>query len=333
MENLEASTYEQYIPESESNSEYDTDSDDSDRVVQTHNIGYHNVHHDREHTFLNDTKMKDYETSRNDLFTPKLSKVRILIDSKNMVTHDNERNTSNYVVEFENENSSHNNTNGLGNYKNLIAFRLIKAIIPNSIYNVNNNNNRVDLYYGDPIVKHEITFTNGSYTFSELGDHFKDALNTAVTGTPFAINNNTVSYKYELTNSTQYYFDWTIANSAWRLVGAIAQSETVSIYTSTRTFPNVVQHTSHYVDLVIPQIPYIACKHNPKGKHIVERIPLSQDSGSLVYHVNDEIFENYFYPFELSKLNVILYDDSGDQFYECQNNDNSFEFELTIMNY
>ena len=332
MENLEASTYEQYIPESESNSEYDTDSDDSDRVVQTHNIGYHNVHHDREHTFLNDTKMKDYETSRNDLFTPKLSKVRILIDSKNMVTHDNERNTSNYVVEFENENSSHNNTNGLGNYKNLIAFRLIKAIIPNSIYNVNNNN-RVDLYYGDPIVKHEITFTNGSYTFSELGDHFKDALNTAVTGTPFAINNNTVSYKYELTNSTQYYFDWTIANSAWRLVGAIAQSETVSIYTSTRTFPNVVQHTSHYVDLVIPQIPYIACKHNPKGKHIVERIPLSQDSGSLVYHVNDEIFENYFYPFELSKLNVILYDDSGDQFYECQNNDNSFEFELTIMNY
>jgi len=333
MESIEASTYEQYIPDSESNSDYDTDSDDSDRIIQTHNIGYHNVHYDKNDTFINNTDVKDYEKLRNDLFTPKLSKVRILIDSKNMVTHNDNRDTSNYVVELENENSPHNNTNGFGNYKNVIGFRLIKAIIPNSVHNVNDNNNRVDLYYDSSETKYEITLTNGSYTFSKFGDHFKDALNTVLGSTSFKINNNTVTYKYELTNGTQYFFDWNIPNSAWRLVGAIAQSETLSVYTSPRTFPNVVQHTSHYVDLVVPQVPYIACKHNPKGNHIIERIPLSQNSGSLVYHINEEIFENHFFPIELSKLNIMLYDDTGDQFYECQNNDNSFEFELTIMNY
>ena len=37
----------------------------------------------------------------------------------------------------------------------------------------------------------------------------------------------------------------------------------------------------HFVDLVIPEIPHIACKKNPLGKNLVERIPVYMtNSGS-----------------------------------------------------
>ena len=39
---------------------------------------------------------------------------------------------------------------------------------------------------------------------------------------------------------------------------------------------------------------------------------------------------NYFYPMKLSQLTIQLIDDHGN-IYDCNNADNSFEFELTIL--
>ena len=46
-------------------------------------------------------------------------------------------------------------------------------------------------------------------------------------------------------------------------------------------------------------------------------------------HIN---LENYFTPTNINSLNIQLYEDTTDTLYDCQNNDNSFEFELTILN-
>ena len=98
------------------------------------------------------------------------------------------------------------------------------------------------------------------------------------------------------------------------------------------TSDNVVQQSVQFVDLVIPEIPYIACKRNSVGKNLIDRIPLDCEQGSIMYYSSDINLENYFTPVNLNSLTIQLYEDTTDTLYDCQNNDNSFEFELTILN-
>ena len=70
------------------------------------------------------------------------------------------------------------------------------------------------------------------------------------------------------------------------------------------TSDNSVDFSGHYVDLVVPEIPYIACKHNGRGAAIIERIPLDVNAGSLLSystHSSEVYTQNYFY----SKWNEI----------------------------
>ena len=94
-----------------------------------------------------------------------------------------------------------------------------------------------------------------------------------------------------------------------------------------------VDQTKHFVDLVIPEIPSIACKMGSKKK-VIDRIPLNSPSGSLVYYRSPEgelQTHNYFYPMKLSRLNIQLYDNHITNFYDCNNGHNYFEFEITIV--
>ena len=86
------------------------------------------------------------------------------------------------------------------------------------------------------------------------------------------------------------------------------------------------------MDLVIPEIPYIACKRNSNGKNIIDRIPLDEARGGLVSYSSDINLDNFFYPINIYKITIQLYEDTSNSLYDCQNNDNSFEFELTILN-
>ena len=63
----------------------------------------------------------------------------------------------------------------------------------------------------------------------------------------------------------------------------------------------------HYTDLVVDEIPYIACKNNPAGHHVVDRIPLNVDYGSNVsYEPYRDPYQNYFLPISLNKLTIKL---------------------------
>ena len=59
-----------------------------------------------------------------------------------------------------------NSTSGYGNFDNVIGFRLIKAMVPNSIYTVNDNNKNIIIQMsGSSEVS--INLTSSSYTFNE----------------------------------------------------------------------------------------------------------------------------------------------------------------------
>ena len=98
---------------------------------------------------------------------------------------------------------------------------------------------------------------------------------------------------------------------------------------------NIADLTIHYVDLEVKEIPYIACKKNPTGKSIIDRIPVASVAfNAQVIHktsISEYFSQNYFYPITLSKLSIVLYEDSQDIPYYNENADNYFEFEITIL--
>lgn len=305
----------------------DTSDDDMNAQLLSNNIGIHyNNFQTANGNFMNMEDQKQYESIRNKYFTPEIRKIRILIESKN-ITYTSNRNTSNYTIHFENNTS--NSTSGYGNFDNVIGFRLIKANVFNSIYNVNINNRKLNITVGATTTP--ITLDVGSYTFSELGNHLQTKLNTTLSPNVFTVVSNETTYKYNITiSSGTFTMDWNnIDGYSYRLLGFNNTSHSGS---STYTSDNVVQQSTQFVDLVIPEIPYIACKRNSIGKHLIDRIPLDCEQGSIMYYSSDINLENYFTPINLNSLNIQLYEDTTDTPYDCQNNDNSFEFELTILN-
>ena len=327
-----------YQDESDS-SENDIDessSDDEHSHLLSNNIGVlYNKFNTKDTKFINQEEVEEFASLRNKYFTPEISKIRILVDSKNII-HTINHDTSNYEISL-NQGESNNPTSGFQNYKNVIGFKLIKAILPNTLYQVTSANNKINFQYetsssSDGTLR-IATLTPGVYTFDDLGDHIQTQMNDAIlTANPFIIttNTSTIKYTFTLNGSEEFYFK---KSSAWRILGIFNKDQTPSDSANSITSDFVVDHSSHFVDLVIPEIPYIACKHNIQGKKIIDRIPLSVSAGSIVYYTAaHDRFDNYFYPINLSKLTIQLYEDTENTFYDCDNGDNSFEFELTILN-
>ena len=318
------------VEDSSEDNPSDSSSDEEHSQLLSNNVGVlYNQFNVKDTKFMNMESAEEYQSKRNELFTPELSKIRILVDSKNVTHKTTDHDTSNYTVELNGDDTT-NSTAGFGNYENVIGFKLIKAIILNTVYQVTTNNNTINFNYGgsDKVS----TLTPAKYSLDEFADQIKLQMDASVSGTPFTVTIDDVTvYKYRIVSSTSnFYF---LKSSAWRLLGILNMDEEASTASTDKTLPNVIDHSIHYVDLVIPEIPYIACKHNMSSKNVIERIPLNVDAGDIVYYTaSQDNFNNYFYPINLSKLTIQLYEDTNDSFYDCQNADNSFEFELTILN-
>ena len=56
----------------------------------------------------------------------------------------------------------------------------------------------------------------------------------------------------------------------------------------------------HYFDIVIPEIPYIACKHNTDRRNVIERIPIVSSNDELLVY-EDSTFE------EMTKISFFQY--------------------------
>ena len=318
-----------YKYNSSSSDEYDDSSDeDLNSQLLSNNIGIQYKNFNIPNDFMNKEKSNEYESIRNKYFTPEISKIRLLIDSKN-IDHTLDHSTSNYTIHFDGENVK-NKTNGYGILNNVIGFKLIKAMIHNSFYNVNDNNKNL-IFQMSGSSEVSISLTPGNYTFTELGNHLINTLNSHSNLSGFSIKIDNKSLTYEIKNTSDFRIKWYSSRGyAYRLFGFLNIDDTE--YSTSHISNNIVQQNTHFVDLVIPEIPYIACKKNNTDKNIIERIPLNQERGSLISYSTDINLDNYFYPIIIDKLTIQLYEDTSDTLYDCQNNDNAFEFELTILN-
>lgn len=271
-------------------------------------------------SLFNENQIKN---SKKDIFNKDITKKSILIDS--ISAYKEGQKTSNYIVNFGGSNSP-------GVQNNVIGFRLVNAIVPYTIYTINDNNNNFTITISSTPTT--VTLTPGSYTFIQLGSHLQDSINTAYTSTDYRVTSHITTYKYTIEDTSAspdpFKINWSQFPACARLFGFEKDTGESNPHSSVYS----VDQSIHYVDLVINEIPAIACKMSSKGKEIIARIPFTNVSGGLIYYRAPEgelQSSNYFFPMKLSSLSIQLFDDNGNE-YDSNNGDNYFEFEISIVN-
>ena len=213
-------------------------------------------------------------------------------------------------------------------YKNVIGFRLLKCSVPVRPYHVVEGQDKIYRAVGDQLGS---DITTGSYTGSSLAA----VLETQLSASSVTFSSDTLLFTFTFSGSTP--IDWSLSPILAKTLGFYT-ADNAQFDSDTATHSDFVgDFNTSFVDLVIPEIPMIACKDNSKGKPIIDRIPLvqsSSDSSISYYQTNSSEYftQNYFYPMKLSTLSISLYLDSKDDIiYDSQKGETNFEFELTIL--
>ena len=162
-------------------------------------------------------------------------------------------------------------------------------------------------------------------------------------------NSTTLKFSFTANNSTdiKILFLWGTGGTTSTIQGLISgklnvlkktaklfgfNPEDQTTYETTKTSTKVPDMSIHYTDLVVDEIPYIACKNNPSGNHVIDRIPLNVDYGSNVsYEPYRDPYQNYFLPISLNKLTIKLLEPIHGHYYNPQDSDHSLEFEITMI--
>ena len=232
-------------------------------------------------------------------------------------------------------NLNNNKAGGVQFKKNVIGFRLNECIYTSPVFNITDNNNKIEFTDEDsPIV-----IDKGFYTIFSL----LIAINTNSNNNSFTLDFDSskslvvLSFINDISSVT---FNGVTENSLIYNLGfrpdpGNTNSLVISNDNNNKTaltHPSLIIGT--YIDIVVDEIPYKACKQNPQGLNIVHRLPVRPDSGSsIVYYKSNFIDHNFqylFYPINLNTLTIHLYMDGVEL--NLEHMTISFEFELVILN-
>ena len=341
-----------FIPDTDSDdelSEYESDS--SGDLPKNSNIGVmYQSKTQPEERFMDQSLVSHYSKFNSKYFNQETHKKVLLVDSHNYSHTD--INTSNYTISFDHSDTSGNNTvaTNFDIYDNVIGFNLISASVRVPQYNINLTNNIVR-YKDSSNNEHSMTIRKGYYTVTELiaaiqvtsttASHsvtYSAGAPTFTSDSAYYAANTTVTAGYsglifKLVASASITFLWdkdNVTRGAARLLGFFAKEGSAGTDHYSEKPPDF---SHHYVDLVIPEIPSIACKKNSSGKNIVERIYLSNNNGDYM-HYDKESYdissEQFFLPISLTGLTIQLHSENN-VVYDSNNSDNSFEFEITMV--
>ena len=93
----------------------------------------------------------------------------------------------------------------------------------------------------------------------------------------------------------------------------------------------IIQHSANhgdYIDITIPEIPYIACVKNSERAPLIQRLKVVSSS-NILYYENKYAFHNlYFTPIKLSNLTIDIKDNGGTQATHAY-----IDFEITTLNH
>jgi|TARA_B110000046_G_scaffold163778_1_gene178925 hypothetical protein len=230
-------------------------------------------------------------------------------------------------------NLNNNKAGGIQYKKNVIGFRLNECIYTSPVYNVTEANRTITLSIAAPaeVTDSSLQIEIGNYTIYTL----QNAINSL--STPLEMTYNTQQQKYFIQNTGIKRVTVNLTGGANKLLRDCGFLKDLilgqkGIDEPADTHPSL--NIGTYIDIVVDEIPYKACKQNPQGFNIVHRLPIRSDSGSsIVYYKSnfiDHNFQHLFYPLNLSTLTIHLYMDGNEL--TLENLTISFEFELVILN-
>lgn len=296
------------------------------------------------------------DITKKELFNKNIEKHRLFIDTHNINDSNLDRSNYTYYLSGSSETGAKNQTGGYDQFKNVIGFRLVKAIIPNTNHNVLDTRNTIIIQLDDnsdsPSVsitgdrggKIRITLQNGFFDTETIPQSFSNATYEAISSmatTDPTILRDTYSITPEFLDDSRK-FKFTMSDIKfkfiWTDVGNNSAQTFLGFNGNTEVFNNPIiadippDMSVNYIDLIIDEIPYITCKKNGKGTRLVDRIGITAGLGELFEYTQDWNFqnENYFYPMKLDKLTIKLYETNHDHFFKSDR-DHSLEFEITII--
>lgn len=204
--------------------------------------------------------------------------------------------------------------------KNLRYLKLSKAMIYNTAYLINDDNN--NFYYNST----SLTLNNGNYTASELATHLQEEIAAIFAGSTVVFNANSYKYTITLTTSSTIRFD--LNKSLSRILGFNPVSSSGTTFTSN----NVVNLALN--PFYIIKIKEVATKSQDKDLFYCDDIIYNTvSSGSILYHERD-IFDNvdvYEYKCEekreLSQLSIEILD-GYNQHINFNGSNNILEFDI-----
>jgi hypothetical protein len=222
-----------------------------------------------------------------------------------------------------------NKSGGIQYKKNVIGFRLTECIFTSPVFNITDNNNKINTSN----TTDDILIPNGYYTIDSLmtsisasASKFSASYSCSTCKVTFTHITDTIIFK-SLDNNQLLY------DLGFRYDGEKTLSSSTLV---AETHPSL--NTGTYMDIVVDEIPYGACKNNSNGLNIIHRIPIinnttAQTLGPVIHYKIDN-FNNdnqyLFPPMNLSHLTIYLYLDGKKLLIE--NSTISFEFELVILN-
>lgn len=264
------------------------------------------------------------------LINKDIEKVNVIVDTDDLsyTGADQSRSNFDYKIKFD--------ENGFGGvFNNVIGFRLKKAILRNNPILINSDNSTIELPTGtvkrlDP-TKYGF-YTGASWATLLSGSTWdtdgNGTYNTALGGGTATFHSDTNKLSFSGTPS----FNFTTHKASARLLGLNPGTNPDTLVADALS-PFPIDLSNHYLDVVVSEIPSIACKRTATGKNVVERIPMTASVGATQYFAcdpSDLQSNNYFYPMKLSEITIQLYTDNNNLL-SATNEQSSFEFEITML--
>jgi len=142
-----------------------------------------------------------------------------------------------------------------------------------------------------------------------------------------------INGSFNASNSFVFYLNGSVTGNEVGGLGKIDNVIGIQLIQTMIHSPIVSINIHTYVDIIIDEFPSQSCILNGKGKHIVARAPITKLNGSeLNIHEPENLKDcNYFFPITFDRLTIKLEEPLNNVIFNY-NADNSFEFELTILN-
>jgi len=219
-------------------------------------------------------------------------------------------------------------SNGIQYKTKIIGFKLNECIYSAPIYNIKTDQKIKFIENSSTI-----TIPKSYYTINKLLDTINNSkLNGSLVSDYifFSYDNDTalvnIKHTVNITINDSNNFFQKLGFSSNQL------SKQITIDITADTHPSLSQ--GFFLDVVVDEIPYKACKQNLKGRNIIHRIPINPTALSSIIYYRANYIENMsqylFFPISLSQLTVRLYVD--EEPLPMENMTISFDFELVILN-